>query len=208
VNQSKLSLVDGALAACGVLALVWTFLSWWTWEVYFDPTDHTTMTVNAWDQANNGYMVSVNGSQSVNGPLAWMPMVLLFVLGITALLRTGSPQLLPGKLFYQVALAAGALGALLVVIRWSSLWKPDGWEPSDGGPISAGVGLYLGLLTALVVAAISIGGLRTTPMRTPVQGPPLWPYPYAYQPPQEWRPPGPPAEQQPPDRPGPPNTPA
>lgn len=198
MNQAKLSAIDGALAVLGVLALVWTFLPWWTWNEYFNPTDHPTLTVNAWDQANSGDMLSVSGAQSVNGPLAWMPMILLLLLGIAALLRTGMPQLLPGRLFYQVCAAAGFLGALLVIIRWASLWKPDGWESDySSGAISAGIGLYLGLITALGFVLAAIAGIRRPPGPAQVQAPPQWPYPYPGPPPQGWGPPIPPGYQSP-----------
>jgi len=109
MDQNKLARRDGALALLGALAFISTFLPWWTWHVIVGPTEDLHIAVTAWDQASNAYLTSSTRGASVNGPLAWMPMVMLLAFGFTALVRTGYPQLLPGRLFYQVGIGVSVL---------------------------------------------------------------------------------------------------
>jgi hypothetical protein len=174
VNQRKIAIPDLVFAAAGLLAFISTFLPWWSESAsgtVGGQTESFSATVNGWNS------VSVGGDtgMTITGPLVWIPMLLLLILGALALVRAfAAPQLLPGKLFYQVGTGVGGLGVLLVVIRWMTYYS----APNDGAQngvtdasVSSGAtfGTYLGLLCALAVAGAGVWALRQ-PQLTAVQG--------------------------------------
>jgi hypothetical protein len=150
VNQRKLTAPDIVIAAAGLVAVITTFLPWWSESV-----DGTSGTVDAWDQTSDG---KGTDGVTVNGPLAYLPMILLLIFAVVTVVRAlRAAQLLPGKVFGYAGIGVGGLAALLVIIRWATLWKPDGYT---GGGIGAGFGLYLGLLAALASLGASIWAMR------------------------------------------------
>jgi hypothetical protein len=161
VTQRKFATPDIVIAAAGLIAFICTFLPWWSFS-----QAGQSGSINAWDQTSDG--TSTNGT-TVNGPLAYLPMLLLLILGIVTVVRAlAAARLLPGKPFNYVGIGVGGLAALLVIVRWATLWKPEGYT---GGGISAGYGLYLGLICGLVVVGVSIWAMRQAPaMGAPVFG--------------------------------------
>ncbi|HTJ71529.1 MAG TPA: hypothetical protein VL551_28560 [Actinospica sp.] len=156
MNQRKIAIPDLVFAAAGLLAFIATFLPWWSYSA-----DGFSVSVNGWNSAS----AAGDLNKTITGPLVWIPMLLLLVLGGLALARAlVAPQLLPGKIFYQVATGVGAFAALLVIIRWMSYF-----DPKDGGSAGASFGTYLGLLLGLAVAGVGIWALRQ-PQLTAVQG--------------------------------------
>jgi hypothetical protein len=150
VNQRKFAAPDIAIAAAGVVALISTFLPWWSLSA-----DGQSATVTAWDQTSDGQGTD---GVTVNGPLAYLPMLLLLIFGILTVVRAlRAGQLLPGKVFSYVGIGVGGLATLLVIVRWATLWKPPGYT---GSGISAGYGLYIGLVAALAVLGVSIWAMR------------------------------------------------
>jgi hypothetical protein len=164
VNQRKIAIPDLVFAAAGLLAIISTFLPWWSFS---ESAEGQTLSfsVNGWNSASTG-----NGDlgKTITGPLVWIPMLLLFALGALALIRAlAAPQLLPGKLFYQVGMGVGGLALLLVVVRWMTYWSP----PSGSAGVSSGAsfGTYLGLLLGLATAGVGVWALRQPSLMT-VQG--------------------------------------
>ena len=164
MNQRKIAIPDLVFAAAGLLAIISTFLPWWSFS---ESAEGQTLSfsVNGWNSASTG-----NGDlgKTITGPLVWIPMLLLFALGALALIRAlAAPQLLPGKLFYQVGIGIGGLALLLVVVRWMTYWSP----PSGSAGVSSGAsfGTYLGLLLGLATAGVGVWALRQ-PSLTAVQG--------------------------------------
>jgi hypothetical protein len=163
VNQRKIAIPDLVFAAAGLLAIISTFLPWWSFS---ESADGQTLSfsVNGWNSASTG---SGDLGKTITGPLVWIPMLLLFVLGALALIRAiAAPQLLPGKLFYQVGIGVGGLAVLLVVIRWMTYWSPPSGSAASTG---ASFGTYLGLLLGLATAGVGVWALRQ-PLLTVVQG--------------------------------------
>ncbi len=155
MNQRKIAIPDLVFAAAGLLAIISTFLPWWSLS-----SGGFSVTVNGWNSASVGEL-----SKTITGPLVWIPMLLLFVLGVLALIRAfAAPQLLPGKVFYQVGIGVGGLAALLVIVRWMTYWSPPG-----GGSSGASFGTYLGLLLGLAAAGVGVWALQQ-PQLTAVQG--------------------------------------
>jgi hypothetical protein len=163
VNQRKIAIPDLVFAAAGLLAIISTFLPWWSFS---ETADGQTLSfsVNGWNSASTG---SGDLGKTITGPLVWIPMLLLFVLGALALIRAlAAPQLLPGKLFYQVGIGVGGLALLLVVIRWMTYWSPPSGSAASTG---ASFGTYLGLLLGLATAGVGVWALQQ-PQLTAVQG--------------------------------------
>jgi hypothetical protein len=163
VNQRKIAIPDYALAAAGLLALIVTFLPWWTFTESASISGQTvsgSASVNGWNAASHGGDVG----KTITGPLAWIPMLLLLILGILAVVRAhAAPQILPGKRFYQIAAGVGALAALLVAVRWATYFKPpnvDAGGVTASASSGASFGTYLGLLLGLAVAGAGIWALR------------------------------------------------
>jgi hypothetical protein len=163
VNQRKIAIPDLVFAAAGLLAIISTFLPWYTFSASATIEGQTAgggFTVNGWNSATHGVPLG----RTITGPLVWIPMLLLLIFGAIAVIRAfAAPQLLPGKLFYQVGAGVGGLATLLVVVRWLTYYSPslaDAGVPS-GGSVSSGAtyGTYLGLLFALAVVGVGIWAL-------------------------------------------------
>ena len=160
VNQRKFATPDIVLAAAGLVALISTFLPWYKATEsgsVSGVSQSASITVNGWNSSPQG---SLDG-QTITGPLVWIPMLLLLIFGILALRALFAPQLLPGKLYCQVGIGVGALGVILVVVRWLTFFKPPTDEDGVTLNVSSGAdyGLYLGLLAALVFAGVSFWGM-------------------------------------------------
>jgi hypothetical protein len=155
VNQRKIAIPDLVFAAAGLLAVISTFLPWWSYSES-GAQGSISFTVNGWNSASVG---DGNVGRTITGPLVWIPMLLLLIFGALALIRAlAAPQLLPGKIFYQVGAGVGGLATLLVIIRWMSYWSP----PSGATGVSSGAsfGTYLGLLLGLAVVGVGVWALR------------------------------------------------
>ena len=162
MNQRKIAIPDLVFAAAGLLAIISTFLPWWSFS---ESADGQTLSfsVNGWNSASTG---SGDLGKTITGPLVWIPMLLLFVLGVLALIRAlVAPQLLPGKLFYQVGIGVGGLAVLLVLVRWVTYWSPPSGSAASTG---ASFGTYLGLLLGLATAGVGVWALRQ-PSLTEIQ---------------------------------------
>ena len=152
MNQRKIALPDIVIAAAGLLAILSTFLPWWSGS-----GDGLSLTVNGWNSASDGESTGL----TITGPLVWLPMLLLLFWGVVAVVRAlAMPNLLAGKLFYQSGIGVGGLATVLVVVRWATLYKFPDTEQTQGFTSGADLGLYLGLLCALAVAGAAIWGLR------------------------------------------------
>lgn len=155
MNQRKIAIPDLVFAAAGLLAVISTFLPWWSFS-----DSGFSLSVNGWNSASVGAL-----DKTITGPLVWIPMLLLFIFGALALIRAfAAPQLLPGKIFYQVGAGVGGFATLLVLIRWMTYYSPPG-----GGSSGASFGTYLGLLLGLAVVGVGIWALRQ-PQLTAAQG--------------------------------------
>lgn len=169
MNQRKPPIPDLALGAAGLLALVATFLPWWSFSetltVGGQPVGDS-ITVNAWNAASHGGTLG----KTITGPLVWIPMLLLLLLGALAAIRAyAAPQLLPGKRFYQLAIGIGALAAVLVIVRLVTYFKPPAVNTGDittTASSGATFGSYLGLLLGLAVAGLGVWALRQPPTGT------------------------------------------
>ena len=174
MNQRKIAVPDIVFAAAGLLAIISTFLPWWTLSASLSAagqTESDSVTVNGWNSASAGGPVG----QTVTGPLVWIPMLLLLIWGVITLVRAfAAPQLLPGKLFYQVGAGIGGLAALLVIVRWLTYFKATPANiglPSDVSVSSgASFGTYLGLLIGLGVVADGVWALRQPQLLVAGQG--------------------------------------
>ena len=160
VNQRKFATPDIVLAAAGLIALISTFLPWYKASESFSEAGQSgsvSITVNGWNSSSQG---SLDG-QSITGPLVWIPMLLLLIFGVLALRALFAPQLLAGRIYYQVGIGVGALAVILVVVRWLTFFKPPTSEDGVTVNVSSGAdfGLYLGLLAALAVAGVSFWGM-------------------------------------------------
>lgn len=110
MNRRKLGTLEIVLAAAGLIAFIATFLPWWSESV-----DGMSGTVDAWDQTSDG---QGTGGVTVNGPLAYLPMLVLLIFGIIAVVRAlGALQLLVGKVFTQVGIGVGGFATVLVIVR-------------------------------------------------------------------------------------------
>lgn len=90
------------------------------------------------------------------GFLAWFPVMLLLANGAYSHMQTRLPQL--SSLHPSViGLATSTLALLLILLRWATY--PAGNSVTTS---SAGIGLYLGLVTALATAALSYRTFRET----------------------------------------------
>jgi hypothetical protein len=164
VNQRKIAVPDIVFAAAGLLAIISTFLPWYKLSESADGQS-ISVTVNGWNSASSGGQ-SGDAGQTITGPLVWIPMILLLLLGILALVRAfAAPQLLPGKLFYQVAVGVGGLCVLLIVIRWITYYTPSSDQDGVHVSVSSGAdfGTYLGLLCALATAGVAVWGMQQAP---------------------------------------------
>lgn len=166
MNQRKIAIPDLVFAAAGLLAIISTFLPWWSYSESA-AGESVGFSVNGWNSASR----SVDLAKTITGPLVWIPMLLLFFLGALALIRAlAAPQLLPGKLFYQVGIGVGALAVLLVVIRWMTYFTPPAsTETSVSVSSGASFGTYLGLLLGLATAGVGVWALQQ-PQLTAAQG--------------------------------------
>lgn len=166
MNQRKIAIPDLVFAAAGLLAIISTFLPWWSFSESQDG-ESLSFSVNGWNSASTG---GGDLGKTITGPLVWIPMLLLFALGAVALIRAfAAPQLLPGKLFYQVGIGVGGLAVVLVAIRWMTYWTPP--NGSTGVSTGASFGTYLGLLLGLAAAGVGVWALRQ-PQLTAVQAAP------------------------------------
>jgi hypothetical protein len=136
VDLSKLDRTRRALAVIGLLAIIDSFLQWGHLSV--NGHDYNDYGGNAWDM----------------GFGSWFPMVLLFALGVVAVLPAFGVYFdLPLGLSLISALV-GALSTIIVLLRWVTL-------PSYfGASVAASYGLYIGLL--LSIAAAVFGWLGYT----------------------------------------------
>ena len=163
MNQRKIAAPDIVFAAAGLLAIISTFLPWWSGS-----GNGVSITVNGWNSASDGESTGL----TIAGPLVWLPMLLLLIWGVITLVRAlAMPNLLAGKLFYQSAIGVGALATVLVVIRWATLYKFPSAAQSQGYTSGAGFGLYLGLLCALAVAGVAIWGMNLPQAGAAATGP-------------------------------------
>ena len=174
MNQRKIAVPDIVFAAAGLLAIISTFLPWYKATESADGQS-VTLTVNGWNSGTaNGH--SGNPGVTVTGPLVWIPMILLLLWGILALVRAfAAPQVLPGKLFYQVGVGLGALSVLLIVIRWFTYYTPPSVDSGVQVSVSSGAdfGTYLGLLCALATAGVAVWGMQQTPAVAGLGGAPF-----------------------------------
>ena len=131
-DPAKLDLAARVAAVCGLLALIDSFLPWYT--VSFAGVGLAS--ANAWD---------------LN--YAWVPILLLLGLGVTVIapaFNTGTRRTIGPALIAVV----GTIAAVIIAIRWATY--PTG---SDlGVSAGAGVGTYLALALALIVTGF---GVRT-----------------------------------------------
>ncbi|MBR7837991.1 hypothetical protein KDL01_32260 [Actinospica durhamensis] len=160
MNQRKFATPDIVLAAAGLVALISTFLPWYkaTESGSVGGTSQSaTLTVNGWNSPSQGTL----DGQTITGPLVWIAMLLLLIFGILALRALFAPQLVAGKLYYQIGIGVGALSVILVVVRWLTFFKPPSDEDGITLNVSSGAdfGLYLGLLAALAFAGVSFWGM-------------------------------------------------
>lgn len=160
MNQRRISIPDLIVAAAGLLAIIATLLPWWAMsDSVTSQKASDSVTVNAWNAASHGEL-----GKTITGPLAWIPMLALLLLGALALVRAfAAPQLLAGKVFYQVTAGVGGLAVALVAVRWVTYFKPPSSVTfgSVTATVSTGAsfGTYLGLLLALAVTAAGIWAL-------------------------------------------------
>jgi hypothetical protein len=141
--------VIGLLASA--LALIASFLPW---QVLSTPVANvlTGFGVRAWSGA------------WTSGPLAWLPVVLLILVGLLLLgLRSGLR--LPGAAPVWLLLAVASV--VLIVIGWVTIPQPSpeeaaklGLNPADVSA-TAGWGLYLGLVAAAISVLAALGRLRS-----------------------------------------------
>lgn len=163
MNQRRIAIPDLGFAAAGLLALIATFLPWWSVSESATISGQTvsdSVTVNGWNAASRAGDLN----RTITGPLAWIPMLLLLVLGAVALIRAfAAPRLLPGKIFYHIGAGAGALATLLVLIRWATYFKAPTSVSVDGvtasGSSGASFGTYLGVLVGLAAAVAGVWAL-------------------------------------------------
>lgn len=169
MNQRRIAVPDVVSAAAGLLALISTFLPWWQYSAantIDGRTEHASFTVDGWNAGSFSAGGSAGGyraGQTVTGPLVWIPMLLLLIVGTLALVRAlAAPRLLPGRLFYQVGVGVGALAVVLVVVRWLTYFAPQHPADSAQQTFSSGadVGTYLGLLCGLAAAGAGVWALR------------------------------------------------
>ena len=160
MNQRRISIPDLIVAAAGLLAIIATLLPWWAMsDSIAGQKASESVTVNAWNAASHGEL-----GKTITGPLAWIPMLALLLLGALALARAfAAPQLLAGKVFYQVTTGVGGLAVAFVALRWVTYFKPPSSVTfgSVTATVSTGAsfGTYLGLLLALAVTAAGIWAL-------------------------------------------------
>lgn len=161
MSQRRIAVSDTVFAAAGLLAVISTFLPWWRFSVSATVDGRIESvggTVDGWNAGSGSGGRSAAANQTITGPLVWIPMLLLLILGALALVRAlAAPQLLPGKLFYRVGTAAGGLSGSLVIVRWITYFAvPAGGLPAAARASSgADLGTYAGLLCGL--AAVVAG---------------------------------------------------
>src|SRR2546423_13080773 len=108
MKQSKVGRTEIGFAVSGAVAIVTSFLPWFT--VSF---------------RGLGELLGEGGSVSANawklGMGAWFPMLLIFALGVLAALPAfGVDVKVPGGL-PLIGAAAGVLGTVIVLLRWLTL---------------------------------------------------------------------------------------
>jgi hypothetical protein len=155
---------DTALAAAGLFALISTFLPWWKFSVSVmvgSQAASGSVTVDGWNSYSSPAQ-SGSAGQTITGPLVWIPMLLLFIVGVLALVRAlAAPEQLPGRRLHEIAVGVGALAVVLVVIRWVTYFTPPRPADVSNAVVGSGadIGTYLGLLCALAVAGFGVWGL-------------------------------------------------
>ena len=86
MNQRRIAVPDIVFAAAGLLAIISTFLPWWSGS-----GGGTSISVNGWNSASDGEAVG----PTIAGPLVWLPMLLLLFWGVVAVVRAlAMPNLL------------------------------------------------------------------------------------------------------------------
>ena len=157
MDRRKIFIPDLFVAAGGLLALISMYLPWWQvlWIVG-EPEVTMRTKVNGWNRASG----SVHITGTVTGPLVWVPMMALTVLGILAAVRvvTG-PRLMPGRGFHAVAGVAGIVGVVLVICRWQTYYQPPMPTVTANIAWGASAGTYVGLICGAAVAGAGIAGV-------------------------------------------------
>ena len=173
MEERKISKPDLVIAATGLLALISMFLPWWRadYDISYDNVNSTK-----WRDSVNGWNVSSgsgNVDKIVTGPLVWIPMLALMVLGLYALARVAAaPRGLPDRNLYKAASVVGVLTVVLLAWRWHTYYFPP--MPDNASAfVSAGVayGTFIGLGCGFVVAVVGLLALIPIANLTPAQQP-------------------------------------
>lgn len=123
MDLTKLGRNERALAIVGVLALIDTFLPWYSWSV--GPIS------GSWSGWNSGFD-------------AWFPLLLLVAIGVlVALPAFGQTVVVRGG--YAAFAAASLLATLLILIRWLTFDSQSAVYASIGPDFGTYVGLIIGI---------------------------------------------------------------
>jgi len=142
VDLTKLGRNERILAIVGILALVDTFLPWYT------------ATAKGAFASLGGGSASTNGWSS--GFAAWFPLLLLIAIGVLAALPAFGRQVAV-RGGYAALGAAALVATLLILIRWLTYPSVPAEEAAvvDAG---ADFGTYIGLILGVVATAFAYLG--------------------------------------------------
>ena len=139
-DWKQLSTRDRVVVCFAGIALISLFLPWWGVDIA-------------------GFSLSVDGWSA--GFTAWGGCLILTAAGVLlALYRSGtsfSANIKPTMLVAGVA----TLGLLLVVIRWASLPRADGYA------VGARYGLYIAVIAGIVEVTVAVLEMREEPTPAP-----------------------------------------
>jgi hypothetical protein len=140
-DLKRLSTLDRVIAGGAAVAFISGFMPWWG---YTGPLDVYSASVSGWSA----------------GFTAWAGTLLLTLAGVYLVLRRSGismPELPVGP---SVAVAGvGALGLLLVVIRWLTLPRVHG---GLAGSIGAKYGIFLALIAGIAELAAAVVEMRAS----------------------------------------------
>jgi hypothetical protein len=139
------------IVGCGVLGLIFSFLPWYGYRY------HNPYTGQAWSSSVNAWHA---------GAAAWVPIVLMVLVGVLAaahMLGGGRAAGL-GSLSASTALAVlSAVSLLLIIVRWITLphvnYYLDGYHVWSSG---ARYGLIIGLVASIVMTVLTLRRLRAS----------------------------------------------
>src|SRR4051794_26366157 len=136
--MARLGRVGQVQAAAGLLALIFSFFAWVTADI----PEELKQFVEA-----SGESTSHNAWQAGAGIGAWFPCLLLFALGVVAVLvAMGTIAKLPTAL---LGVLVGGLSTIIILLRWLTLEDH----------VNAGWALYVTLVLALAVTGLSYTGM-------------------------------------------------